>query len=211
MNRRAFFVAIVLLAAAGGRHLVLHAKPMSVPNANLMTFPQAIDGWRSLGDVPFDGDVESLLGADQYLNRQYVAPDQFAAGLYVGYYRIQRQGAAIHSPLNCLPGAGWQPVSTARVPLGHGSPDLVNRVVVQKGETRQAVFYWYQSRGRIVASEYWSKLHLVVDSVTTRRSDTALVRVIAPLPRGGNDQIVFDRAQAFAALAASSVRTTLFP
>jgi EpsI family protein len=211
MNRRALFVAIVLLAAAGGRQLVLHAKPMSVPNANLTTFPKMIDGWRSLGDVPFEGDVETLLGADQYLNRQYVATDQFGAGLYVGYYRIQRQGAAIHSPLNCLPGAGWQPVSTARVPLGHGSAELVNRVVVQKGETRQAVFYWYQSRGRIVASEYWSKIHLVVDSVTTRRSDTALVRVIAPLPRGGNDQAVFDRTQAFAALAAASVRTTLFP
>jgi EpsI family protein len=211
MSRRAFFVAIILLAAAGGRHLVLHAKPMWMPNASLTTFPQTIDGWRSLGDVPFDGHVESLLGADQYINRQYAATDRFETGLYVGYYRIQRQGAAIHSPLNCLPGAGWQPVSTARVPLGGGFDALVNRVVVQQGDTRQVVFYWYQSHGRLVASEYWSKIHLVVDSVTTRRSDTALVRVMAPLPRGGADQAVFDRTQRFAALAASSVRATLFP
>jgi len=41
--------------------------------------------------------------------------------------------------------------------------------------------YWYQGRGRAEASEYWAKIHTVLDSVRRRRSDGAMVRVMVPL------------------------------
>ena len=53
----------------------------------------------------------------------------------------------------------------------------MNRYVIQKGGSRQLVLYWFQSHGRIVASEYWSKFYLVVDAVRMNRSDGAVLRI----------------------------------
>jgi EpsI family protein len=132
---------------------------------------------------PFDDRVLKTLGADEYVSRLYSGPDANVVGLYVGYYRTQRQGDTMHSPLNCLPGAGWQPVSGGRVviPIEGREPIEVNRYIVQKGEERQLVLYWYQSQSRVVASEYWGKVYLVLDAIRTRRSDAALIRVTSPI------------------------------
>jgi EpsI family protein len=145
------------------------------------------------------------LGADQYVSRVYGGPKAQVAGLYIGYYRTQRQGDTIHSPLNCLPGAGWQPVSAGRVsiPIDGREPIEVNRYIVQKGEERQLVLYWYQSQGRVVASEYWGKVYLVLDAIRTRRSDAALIRVTSPIGTGETE----DEAAQY---AVDFVRT-LFP
>ena len=97
----------------------------------------------------------------------------------------------MHSPLNCMPGAGWEPVGqdtrrNTRAPLGEpasaGAPPMINRVIVQKGLDRQLVLYWYQAHGRIVASEYWGKVYTVVDAIRLNRSDGAMVRIIVPIP-----------------------------
>ena len=136
---------------------------------------------------PLPESIMSILRVDDYVNRVYYAPTRYGAGSYIGYYRSQRQGDSIHSPLNCMPGAGWEPVSqrplTIAVPdAGGGSNISVNRYVIQKGVDRQLVLYWYHSHGRVVASEYWSKFYLVRDAVRLNRTDAALVRVIVPIP-----------------------------
>ena len=127
-----------------------------------------------------------MLGVDDYLNRVYFGADRAAVGLYVGFYNSQRQGDAIHSPLNCLPGAGWEPLSkssiTIPVTARMGPTNIdANRYVIQKGLNRQLAIYWYQSHGRTVASEYWSKFFLIRDAVRLNRTDAALVRIIAPI------------------------------
>jgi EpsI family protein len=151
------------------------------PYAPLSTLPLAMDGWTGRELPAWDDRVMSVLGVDDYINRRY-ATRTAIADLYVGYYRSQRQGDSIHSPQNCLPGAGWQPVSNERVSLevGGGRTIPVNRYVIQKELDRQVVLYWFQGRGRAVASEYANRAYLVFDSLTTRRSDGALVRVISP-------------------------------
>ena len=103
-----------------------------------------------------------------------------------GYWRSQRQGDTMHSPQNCLPGAGWEPVKqsllTIADPRNPSDHITVNRYLIQKGLTRQLVLYWYQGRGRIVGSEYWSKIYLVVDAARRNRTDAAIVRVVVPVP-----------------------------
>jgi EpsI family protein len=116
----------------------------------------------------------------------YVSPDRAGLSLYVGYYNSQRQGDSIHSPLNCLPGAGWEPLSKSfvKIPVtmaGRTTEIDANRYIIQKGLDRQLVLYWYQSHGRTVASEYWSKFYLIRDAVRLNRTDAALVRVIVPI------------------------------
>jgi EpsI family protein len=147
-----------------------------------------------------DRATMNVLGVDDYVLRAYSSGDQIV-GLYVGYYRSQRQGDTIHSPMNCLPGAGWVPVQAGRmrIPTTGGGEVEVNRYLIQKGEERQVALYWYEGRGRTVASEYWSKAYLVWDAASRNRTDGALVRVLSPVARGEDADAAARRAEAFTA------------
>jgi EpsI family protein len=153
------------------------------PESHLAAVPLRIDRWRGQNDPPLEEDVAAVLRADEYLLRTYGEAPGPPVGLYIAFYGSQQTGATIHSPLNCLPGTGWDPVERGRVnvTLPGGELATVNRYVVQKGLDRQAVFYWFQSRNRVVASEYTSKLFLVRDSMLSGRSDGAIVRLSVPL------------------------------
>jgi EpsI family protein len=168
--------------------------------ARLETFPSRLGEWLGRELPAFDPRVVAVLGADDYISRIYSNPAQHVVGLYIGYHASQRQGDSIHSPLNCLPGAGWQAVSAGRmsVAIGGRSPIEVNRYVVEKGGERQLVLYWYQSHGRVIASEYWGKFYLVLDSIRSNRSDAALVRIVTPISdREEAENAAAERAVAF--------------
>jgi EpsI family protein len=155
----------------------------------LSDLPYQMSTWQGQEAGPFSADVLQALGVDEYVNR------------------IQREGDTIHSPLNCLPGAGWQIVTRARTSLpvaDAAGPVVVNRFLIQKGTERQVVLYWYQSHGRVLASEYWSKVFLVYDAVRLNRSDAAMVRVISPV-------LGPDGTEAQAEWHASAFAETLFP
>jgi EpsI family protein len=155
------------------------------PGLAFSLFPMKLGEWDGIQRPPFDEKVLKVLGLDDYLSRLYVRPDRTPADLYVGYWRSQRQGDTMHSPQNCLPGAGWEPVSQGLLTIpdprdSDGEPLSVNRFVIQKGVEKQLVLYWYQGRGRIVGSEYWSKIYLVLDAARFNRTDAAIVRVVVP-------------------------------
>ena len=104
--------------------------------------------------------------------------------VYIGYYSTRRTGSTYHSPLNCLPGSGWtlHDPSLVRIAQKDGSRVFeANRFIVQNGDDREVIIYWYQGRGRAVASEYWDKFYTVIDSARKRRSDGAMVRLLTPV------------------------------
>lgn len=159
------------------------AEPMPI-RESFATLPLTIDGWNGRVEPGFEPQILEVLGVDDYATRTYFKKAAPPVGLYIGYYASQRQGDTIHSPLNCLPGAGWIPRRQARavIPV-RTSPDGVEReievndVIIEKGLDRQVVYYWYQSHQRVVASEYWGKVFTVVDAIRDNRTDAALVRV----------------------------------
>lgn len=185
--------AVICLLLGATTVFLANARRSEVPvtRTDFATFPMTFGAWRAIVDPPMDEAVLKVLGVDDYLSRVYVQPDGTAVGLYMGFYGSQRQGDTIHSPLNCLPGAGWEPVSEGRMTIanadGRGRDITVNRYIVQKGLDRQLVLYWYQSHGRVVASEYWSKLHLINDAIRLNRTDGSMVRVIAPIHMNADD------------------------
>jgi EpsI family protein len=149
-------------------------------------FPMQLGDWQGIQRPPMAANILAVLGLDDYITRVYVRPNREAADLYVGYWRSQRQCDTMHSPQNCLPGAGWEPVSQSLLtfpdPRNAGAPPLtVNRFLIQKGVERQLVLYWYQGRGRVIGSEYWSKIYLVLDAARYNRTDAAIVRVVVPV------------------------------
>lgn len=124
-----------------------------------------------------------VAGVTSYLYRTYGdSADAGAFSLYVGYYDQQMQGQTIHSPKNCLPGAGWEALtaSTAAIPTDRGSV-TVNRYLIQNGTQKALVLYWYQGRGRVAWNEYGVKWNLLRDAAIRRRSDEALVRIVVPV------------------------------
>jgi EpsI family protein len=161
------------------------AGEAKVSRQALNQFPSQIGRWRQTGDdTRFDTETEKVLRADDYLSRNYQSLDGRIASFYVGYYASQRTGATYHSPLNCLPGAGWVMTDGSRLtitPAGDRPSFEANRYIVQNGNDRALMLYWYEGRGRPLASEYWGKIYTVIDSVRRRRSDGAMVRVMVPL------------------------------
>lgn len=190
MRLRVLIVAFAFL----GTHLLTARATKSeiVPTREpLGAFPLQFDGWSGARQPDLDRGTLRVLGVDEYLNVTYVRPRQIPVGLYVGYYGSQRQGDTVHSPLNCLPSDGWQPVEQSRTEIAVRDPQStvdglrsieVNRYVIQKGLDRLVVFYWYQAHGRVIASEYWAKFYLIADAIRVNRTDGALVRVISPMP-----------------------------
>jgi EpsI family protein len=177
-----FWVVVLLLgSSAFALHSLSHGERV-VPARPLSLFPMDVSGWRGQA-LPLTRDVVEAVGVDDYLNRVYTAPDGMPVLLYVGYYQSQRTGRTIHSPKNCLPGAGWQPVSASRVnlTLPDGRRVPVNYYLIERGLDRQLVLYWYQSHGRVIASEYWGKFYMVLDALRLDRTDSALVRVSIPV------------------------------
>jgi EpsI family protein len=176
-------MAIVALCFCVSAGLLARASQVEAVPAreSLAGFPLEISGWSGQRGPEFSEAIRRELGVDEYVNATFTGPSRSVVGLYLGYYGSQRQGDAIHSPANCLPGAGWQPVAIGRLRVDVGQPVDVNRWVIQKGEDRQVVLYWYQSHGRVVASEYASKIHLVFDAIRLNRTDAALVRVVTPI------------------------------
>jgi len=147
-------------------------------------FPRDLGPYRG-AEHGLEPEIVRTLGVTDFMMRAYTVPGRLPIWLYVGYYASQRTGATIHSPRQCLPGNGWSIVKSERVALeGPGAAASgipVNRVLVAKGPERQLVLYWYQERGRIVASEYWGKAYMAWDALTRARTDGALVRVSAPI------------------------------
>ena len=155
-----------------------------VERKELKEFPQTIGAWQRIGsDQILDNETLKVLRASDYLLRDFRSSDNQVANLYVGYYASQRTGATYHSPLNCLPGSGWilSEPGKATIALPDGSGFVANKYVIQNGEYKSLMIYWYQGRGRNVASEYWGKIYTVFDSVRLRRSDGAMVRVTVPI------------------------------
>lgn len=190
---RRFYALLLLLVASGVViNLWQRAGESSVPRRPLKEFPTAVGSWRQIGtDHRFDAETERVLRADDYLSRNYASAEGRIANFYVGYYATQRNGATYHSPLNCLPGSGWNMGEPGKVtinPKGGGRAFEANRYIIEQGSDRQLMLYWYQGRGRAIASEYWGKIYTVLDSISRRRSDGAMVRVMVPLPKGESEQ-----------------------
>jgi EpsI family protein len=212
MMLRCCVLSVLLLATIGVRDR-LAAPPPAPETQALSLFPSTIGSWTGT-DSPLDQDVLETAAVDDYLNRNYRS-DKAELGLYVGYYKSQRKGEALHSPLQCLPGAGWEPMKAEsyRLPIeADGAASTVNKLIVQKGVDQMLVLYWYQTLNRVTASEYARKIFLVADAFRTGRTDVALVRVISPIDRRdpAGEVKAMEQARPFAAQVLPGVRTRLF-
>jgi len=181
---RLWITAGVLLGAFMILHTVSHGEAI-VPRHSLSKLPYSFAGWTG-EERPLGERLVQVAGVSDYTNRVYVDQRDATVLLYVGYYASQRTGDTIHSPKNCLPGAGWDPLRSgyATIAIPGQRQIVVNEYVIERDQKQDLVFYWYQGRGRVIASEYWGKFWMVADAISRNRTDGALVRLITPINDG---------------------------
>jgi EpsI family protein len=185
--------AILLLLA----FLIIHFRSVGegVPvRASFDSFPHRLGIWTGQDDTTLDPDVLKVLQVSDYVMRRYADPAGHVAWLYVGYWESRRKGADIHSPKNCLPGGGWDPVEATvlTIPVaGARAPIKVNRYLIQKDRQMQLVIYWFQAQGRVISGELEAKLDLMRAAMLKNRTDGALVRISSPV--SGTPQETTDR------------------
>jgi EpsI family protein len=203
------FLVLLMVILLGGllANAWAYLGEAHVERQQLREFPKQIGPWQQNGgDQIIDSATLSVLRASDYLLRDYYDNRGGVLNFYVGYYATQRDGASYHSPLNCLPGSGWvmtRPESVTITPADGSQAFTANRFLIESGPNRSVLLYWYQGRGRRIASEYWGKIYTVLDSVKLRRSDAAMVRVTVPV--GDSEPLAMTRASDFAANAVVSL------
>jgi len=168
------------------------------------SFPMRFGDWECPARQAIDAEVLGQLGATDYLICDYGRPDGAMVGLYVGYHasQVYEDGAgfggenSIHPPSHCLPGSGWDIIDSRTVALDFpglpGKYHPVKRLLVARGESRQLVYYWYQTQGRVLAEDWQKILFTGFWRATRGRTDGSLVRFTIPIMN--NDEQQAERA-----------------
>lgn len=173
-------IGCVLLLRIGPQQAV----PLRAPLAGL---PQVLFGMQGTDRTISQAEQEAA-GMSEYLLRTFETPTGAQLSIYVGYYPSQTQGRTVHSPKNCLPGSGWEPLAARQERLAVAGQEVpVNRYELANGDRRALVYYWYQGRGRVAANEYAVKFDLLRDAALHGRTEETLVRVVVPLNEGLSD------------------------
>jgi EpsI family protein len=182
---RLWVTAGILVGGSFLLHALTRRDEAIIPRQPVRMLPLTIARWTGR-EFPFEEQVVGAAGVSDYTNRFYFESGSAPIQLYVGYYASQKNGDRIHSPKNCLPGSGWDPVKSryATISIPGRNNIVVNEYLVQKDQNRQLVFYWYQGRGRITAGEFVAKFWMTIDSITRNRTDGALVRLVTPVMDG---------------------------
>jgi EpsI family protein len=174
--------AVAIVAALLATYALTHASGTVTPPPApaLEAIPMTLASWTGEAAPPLDPAIAEVLAADQYVHRFYRGPEG-TIEMDVAYYGQPRVGANMHSPLNCLPGNGWEVAEVSSIPVTTtAGRATIRNMTVQRGSTRYAITYWFQSRNRILSSELASRFYVLADALRRRPTDAGLVRVMMP-------------------------------
>ncbi len=199
---RPFYASLAIIVVVAVSSFALPEREEIIPERkNYAEFPLQFDGWQGRSGYIESQVLDALKLTDYVKNDYRNLEDGGVLNFYSAYYESQQKGSSAHSPRSCIPGGGWQITSLANhaiegVTIG-GVPLVVNRLVIEKGNVKQLVYYWFQQRGRVVTNEYLMKWYLFWDSATLMRTDGALMRLTTVLNPGQDIAIADERLEAF--------------
>ena len=190
------FCGVGLLVSLAVASPYLMSREEIVPARQpLLNFPMQVQQWQG-STFPLEKEYIETLRFDDYVLADYRAADGAPVNFYVAYYGSQRKGQSAHSPRTCIPGGGWEITSlrTMEVPANDAATASlhVNRLVIQKADAKQIVYYWFKQRDRVLANEYLVKIFLFWDALAKQRTDGALIRLTASV-QPGHDEDEADR------------------
>ena len=188
----------LLVGLAAASPYLISREEIAPARQTFLNFPMQVRQWQG-NSFPLEKEYIDVLRFDDYLLADYRVADRVPVNFYVAYYQSQRKGQSAHSPRTCIPGGGWEITSlrTMDVPANDASTMSVqvNRLVIQKADVKQIVYYWFKQRDRVLANEYLVKFFLVWDALGKQRTDGALIRLTASV-QPGHDEEEADRVLA---------------
>ncbi len=197
-----FYAAFLFILAMALVSQILPQREEFIPERLAFdSFPEEIGEWKGKKDR-LETMYLDVLKLTDYLVADYYREGSAPVNFYIAYYESQRKGASAHSPRSCLPGGGWKMTQFEQQQIDGvnvaGTPLRVNRVVIQMGDVKQLVYYWFQQRGRVVTNEYLVKWYLFWDALTRNRTDGSLVRLVSSVGPGQNIEEVDRTLEQFA-------------
>jgi exosortase D (VPLPA-CTERM-specific) len=196
---------VLTFGAAIAVQLISHRPEFIPERTRFAAFPSSIGGWQG-HPVELDRATVKALGLDDYILSNYQRTDGKSVNLYVAYYSTQRNGYAPHSPTVCIPGDGWLITHLETITYkGANAPFPFNRLIIERGGTKQLVYYWFDERGRTIANEYWAKWYLLVDAITKNRTDGSLIRLITQIFPGETEADADRRLRSFMRIAVPTI------
>jgi exosortase D (VPLPA-CTERM-specific) len=194
--------AAFILAVGGALWQFLPERSYAIlERKTFAQFPLEINGWNGT-KVKLEKIVEQALGADEYLSANFNPPNgEPAINLFMSFYFSTTDGSGIHSPQICIPGGGWEVSRWQQVKIQSGenlsASFNANRAIIQKGDQKQLVYYWFEMRGHRFTGEYEAKFNTIWESLTKSRADGALVRFVTPLKKGETESAAEKRISSF--------------
>ncbi len=185
---KSVFAALLLLGIGAAASEIFKGRDDIVPERKaFLNFPTTLGSWQGRNDYLTQFYLNELKLTDYVIINFIQSETRSSVNFYSAYYQSQRKGAVVHSPRSCIPGDGWQISSFEQREI----PDLqvddqalqVNRAIIQKGESRQLVYFWFHQRGRMITNEYMVKWYLFYDAITMNRTDGALIRLVTPVDK----------------------------
>ncbi len=208
-----FLRVAILLALFGVTFFFLQdvtgVRPTPIKKT-LAEFPTQLDNWKATSSRESSEGVIKLLGVDDYIEYNYSNGEELV-NFYAAFYESVGGGKGYHSPKNCIPGGGWGIDATSTVtitPNGSQHSVSVSEMVIRNRNEYQVVYYWYQNRGRVIASEYWEKVYQVLDAITKKRRDGSFIRLMTYAPEGDLEKARVSLQQ-FAALSLGALEAHL--
>ncbi len=200
-NKSIFLLLLLLFSSATASHFIQEREDIIPARKAFLNFPLHLGKWQGRNDYLSQFYLNELKLTD-YAIINYAQPESGNnVNFYSAYYQAQRRGVAVHSPKGCIPGDGWQIIQFGQLDFPdtklEGNVLQVNRAVIQKGDSRQLVYYWFQQRGRTITNEYLVKWYLFYDALTMNRTDGALVRLVTSVGNGEDIDVADQRLQSF--------------
>ncbi len=200
-NKSIFLLLLLLISSAIGSNYIQDREDIIPARKAFLNFPLQLGKWQGRNDYLGQNYLDALKLTD-YAIINYAQPESGSTvNFYSAYYQAQRKGVSVHSPKGCMPGDGWQITEFGQRKF----PDIkidgnaleLNRAVIQKGESKQLVYYWFQQRGRTVTNEYLVKWYLFYDALTMNRTDGALIRLVTSVGNAEDIDVADQRLQSF--------------
>jgi exosortase D (VPLPA-CTERM-specific) len=201
LNKSLYAVLLLLCVGAGASEIFKGREDIIPQRKVFLNFPTQLGKWQGRNDYLTQYYLNELKLTD-YVIVNFVQPDtRNAVNFYSAYYQSQRKGAVVHSPRSCIPGDGWQITSFDQREFSDlkldGQALQVNRAIIQKGDNKQLVYFWFQQRGRNITNEYMVKWYLFYDAITMNRTDGALIRLVTSVDKGEDISAADLRLQTF--------------
>ncbi len=175
---KAYWLVLGLMVATFAVNVWLRAPKITDPvSIDLQFLPAELKGWNATEQAIAERVVH-VLKTDQALLRHYQDSTGRRVEFFLGYFQDQQFGAQAHSPLHCLPGAGWTILRHEKLAL----PNLANisyasKLLIAKEQQQQLVVYWFYSGGKIVQNEFELKWRLLLNALRHRSTSVYFYRI----------------------------------